>query len=138
MPLNNRASKAQLRLAFRVHPGRFAVCRLPPDAPPPEWAFHGDLWSVTRTSDEVSVVCAESAVPEGLKSEAGWVSLQLIGPFNFGLTGILEAFLRPLAEVKVPIFALSTFDTDWVLIPALRQEDALNALAAAGHFVEPD
>jgi hypothetical protein len=107
-----------------------------PEAPLPGWALQGDIWSVTRTREELSVVCAETVVPEGIRAEKDWVCFQLIGPFDFALTGILEAFLRPLAEARVPIFALSTFDTDWVLIPSPRQADALKALAEAGHSVE--
>jgi uncharacterized protein len=82
-------------------------------------------------------VCAEAAVPEGIRAEMDWVCLRLIGPFDFALSGILEAFLQPLARARVPIFALSTFDTDWVLIPSSRQADALKALAEAGHPAEP-
>jgi len=123
-----------VRLSFRIHPERLAVCRLLPDAPPPEWAFHGAFWSITRTREELSVVCAEAAVPDGVRAERDWICFQLAGPFAFALTGILEAFLRPLAEARVPIFALSTFDTDWVLIPAMREAEALAALAGAGHI----
>jgi hypothetical protein len=135
-PLPDDHGSDRVRLAFWVQPGRYAVCRLLPDAPPPEWAFHGEFWSVTRTREELSVVCGEIAVPEGIRAEKDWVCLQLIGPFDFALAGILEAFLRPLARAKVPIFALSTFDTDWVLIPSARQAEALNALAEAGHILE--
>jgi hypothetical protein len=135
-PLPDGRGSDSVQLTFRVQPGRYAVCRLLPDAPPPEWAFHGEFWSVTRTREELSVVCAETAVPEGIRAEKDWVCFQLVGPFEFALTGILEAFLRPLARAKVPIFALSTFDTDWVLIPATRRTDALKALAEAGHILE--
>ena len=98
--------------------------------------MQGSFYSITRTLEELSIVCPESAVPEATRCEKGWACLQLAGPFDFALTGILEAFLRPLAEARVPIFALSTFDTDWVLIPAAREADALRALAAAGHVAE--
>jgi len=124
-----------VRLAFRVHPGRYAVCRLSPDAPPPAWALQGDFYSLTRTHQELSIVCTETAVPDGVRAEIDWICLQLVGPFDFALTGILNAFLQPLAAARVPIFALSTFDTDWVLIPAPHLAAALQALAGAGHTV---
>ncbi len=131
-----RAATPHRQLRFHVRPERLAVCRLAPDTLPPAWALQGSFYSITRTPDELSIVCAESAVPDGTRCEKDWACLQLAGPFDFGLTGILEAFLRPLAEASVPIFALSTFDTDWVLIPAVREADALRALATAGHHVE--
>lgn len=136
MQTANSPEAPRRRLRFRIHPERLAVCRLPPDAPPPAWAFKGDFWSITRTREELSVVCAETAIPEGVRCEKDWLCLQLAGPFDFALTGILEAFLRPLAEARVPIFALSTFDTDWVLIPAPSRAAALTALAQAGHIAE--
>ena len=119
-------------LAFRVWEGRWAVCRLDPDAAIPEWVSTG-FASVTRTPDELSIVCPEEGVPAGVQAERGWACLQLQGPFAFTLTGVLTSFLAPLAEARVPIFALSTYDTDWVLIPAARLDDALHSLAAEGH-----
>ena len=121
------------RLTFKVHDGRFAVCRLAPDDPIPAW-LPRDAWgSVTRTSAELSVVCDESLVPQGVKHQSGWRRIELSGPFDFALTGILASILNPLAEARVPIFALSTFDTDWVLIPGEHLEKAKQALIGAGH-----
>jgi len=120
-------------LSFTVHPGRWAVARLDSAAPIPPWALAGPLASVTRTPHELSVVCPQSQVPPGQPAESDWACLQLIGPFPFSLTGILASFLNPLAQAQVPIFALSTFDTDWILVPAPRLQLALQALRAAGH-----
>ena len=114
--------------------GRFAVCRLAPDAEMPRWAA-GDFLSVTRTAEELSVVCAEAAVPEGIRREAGWRILKVAGPLDFSLTGILLALARPLAEAGVSIFALSTFDTDYVLVKEESVEIAVAALEAAAHAV---
>ena len=119
-------------LSFRVWEGRWAVCRLAPDAEIPAWVSTGFV-SVTRTPHELSIVCPQESVPGDVQAERDWACLQLRGPFAFTLTGILASFLAPLAEARVPIFALSTYDTDWVLIPASRLDDALRALSFAGH-----
>ncbi|MBI4891429.1 MAG: ACT domain-containing protein [Acidobacteria bacterium] len=122
-----------MALTFRRHAGEFAVCRLAPDAPMPDWALESLFSSVTRTPAELSIVCEASRVPESIQAERGWACLELCGPFPFALTGILASFLKPLAEAPVPIFALSTFDTDWILVPAAKLDAALQALRAAGH-----
>lgn len=125
-------------LSFSVLPGSFAVLRLPPDADVPAGLLVPPFHSVTRTPVELSVVCPEAAVPEGARAESGWALLALAGPFPFELVGVLASILAPLAAAGVSIFALSTFDTDYVLVKRDRLEDAVAALAAAGHQrVEP-
>lgn len=115
--------------------GRFAVCRLGPGDEVPAWAASGAFTSVTRTRDELSVVCAEGAVPEGTRCEGGWRIFGIEGPLDFGLTGILASVAEPLAEAGVSIFAVSTFDTDYVMVREENVERAVAALAAAGHRV---
>lgn len=122
-------------LRLVVEPGELAVARLAPDAEVPTWATAGTFTTVTRTPAELSIVCAADAVPGDVTAQAGWRVLRLEGPFAFELTGILAAVLTPLAAAQVPIFALSTYDTDWVLIPGARLGDAVAALRAAGHAV---
>ncbi|MGH9787677.1 MAG: ACT domain-containing protein [Candidatus Acidiferrales bacterium] len=121
-------------LRFSVLPGRFAICSLQPDAPVPPWATGGALVSVTRTGDELSLVCAEDDVPAHAQAARGYCSLKLLGPFTLDDTGVLLSFIAPLAERAVPIFTLSTYDTDYVLLPAARLDAALDALRAAGHL----
>ncbi len=121
------------KLKFSVIPGAFAVCRLPPDAPPPLWMVRGTFLSVTRSADELSVVTMEDVVPDEVKSEKGWACLKLHGPFPFQLTGILASFIGPLAEAGIPIFVVSTFDTDYVLVKGQDRVRSLKALADAGH-----
>jgi len=125
-----------LRLA--VLPGRLAVCRLPVEAPDPAWARTGDLSSITRTPDETSVVCSEAAVPEGVEREAGWRALRVEGVLDFSLTGVLSSILDPLAQARVSIFALSTHDTDYVLVREGDLDSCRRALADAGHEVLSD
>lgn len=123
-------------LELVVQVGQLAVVRLAPDARVPDWVPESGFTSVTRTADELSVVCAAGAVPAGTApAEAGWSLLTLVGPFEFSLTGILAAVLVPLADAGVGIFALSTFDTDHVLVKAAQLDDAVVALRAAGHTV---
>lgn len=112
-----------------------AVCRLAPDAPPPPWAMGGDFWALTRTPDELSVVCLASAVPAGVRAETGWRALMVAGPLDFALVGILRSLAVPLAEAGVSIFAVSTFDTDYLLVRAEQLARAVAALERAGHTV---
>ena len=88
---------------------------------------------MVRTRDELSIVCAEDRIPDGVRAERGWLALKLEGPFPFSMTGVLASFLQPLAEAQIPIFAISTFDTDYVLIKRETLEQAVVALGAAGH-----
>jgi uncharacterized protein len=120
-------------LRFSVLPGTFAVLRLAPDADVPAGLLVPPFHSVTRTPVELSVVCPETAVPEGARAETGWALLALAGPFPFELVGILASVLGPLAAAEVSIFALSTFDTDYVLVKRELLAKAIDALTAAGH-----
>jgi uncharacterized protein len=122
-----------VKVEFRRHALRLAVCRLGAEEAEPAWAAGGEFSAVVRTPGELSIVCEESAVPAGVKAQKGWGVIELVGPFDFGLTGVLASVLGPLAEAKVPIFAISTFDTDWVLIPGEHIEKAVRTLTAAGH-----
>lgn len=88
---------------------------------------------MTRTREELSIVCPESSLPPGASAERGWIALKLAGPFPFTLTGVLAAFIQPLAEAKIGIFAISTFDTDYVLIKRENVDAAIAALVGAGH-----
>jgi hypothetical protein len=110
--------------------GRYTICRLPADASVPAAFF-----SVTRTPDELSMVCEEAQAPAGTRCESGWRMLQVAGPLAFSLTGVLAGIAGPLAEAGVSIFAISTFDTDYVLVKEENLEKAMAALRAAGHRV---
>jgi uncharacterized protein len=124
-------------LKFAWVPGRFEVCRFPGDAPLPLWVWSGPLTSVTRTPDELSIVCAAGSVPPEFKGKIPWLCLKLEGPFSFSEVGILASFIEPLAESGVPIFAISTYDTDYVLVNEESAGIALQALKDAGHELLP-
>jgi len=125
----------RLALRLEVLPGRFAVARLPSDAPAPRWAAGDGFHSITRTAQELSIVCPENAVPKEVRSEAGFRALRIAGPLDFQLVGILLSLARPLAEAGVSIFSLSTFDTDYIFVREDQLERALAALGGAGHEV---
>jgi hypothetical protein len=122
-------------LTLQLIPGDFAVCRLPATEPVPAWAGSAVFSSVTRTADELSIMCPAAQVPAGIKHESGWRLLRLQGPFAFTETGILSAVLAPLAAARIGILATATFDTDYVFVKTGRLEEARQALVAAGHSV---
>ncbi len=106
------------------------------DAPIPGWAGGDEFYCATRTSDELSIVCPENRIDQsggGGTVEGGWVAFKLEGPFPFSMTGVLASFLQPLAEGQIPIFAISTFDTDYVLVKEENLHGAVALLSAAGH-----
>ena len=117
-------------MELTVVPGRFAVCKLPPDAPTPE-----RFWSVTRTEDELSVLCLEDAAPDGAEVEAGWRGLRVAGALDFALTGVAAALTTPLAEAGVSVLMIATYDTDYLFVREQSLDVAVAALAAAGHTV---
>ncbi|WP_354700685.1 hypothetical protein DSM112329_00970 [Paraconexibacter sp. AEG42_29] len=121
-----------------VRPGRFAVCRLAAAAAaPPAPPATAVLYSVTRTADELSIVCPEAEAPAGAVVEGGWRVLTLAGPFDLNTeVGVLVRILQPLADAGVGIFALSTYDTDHVLVHDAQLPQAVAALQAAGHTVD--
>jgi hypothetical protein len=124
---------ARHHLKFRQLPGAYAIVRLAPDAPIPNWATKADFTSITSTSDELSIVCPADNIPADMHSQHQWICFQLEGPFPFSLTGILLSFIEPLSSNGIPIFAISTFDTDYVLIQEEFAAHALTVLQAAGH-----
>jgi hypothetical protein len=129
-------SKSERSFDLTVLPGAFAIVRLAADTPLPRWAARGEFFSVTRTSDEVSVVCLADQVPSGIASETGWRAVKVTGPFALSEIGVLAAVAAPLAEAKVSLFAISTFDTDYLLVSEKQLNAAVAALKGAGHRIE--
>jgi hypothetical protein len=121
------------QLKFRRLPGAYAIVRLAPDASVPGWATKGEFTSITRTADELSIVCPTENLPSDVSSPHRWVCLKLEGPFPFSQTGVLLSFIEPLSSNGIPIFAISTYDTDYVLIKEEFAGMALEGLQAAGH-----
>jgi uncharacterized protein len=115
---------------------RLAICRLPAKAPMPEWVSKEPLWSITRTPDELTLVCPEAGVPSDIQAERGWLPLQVVGPLPLTMTGVLSSLSGPLARAGISIFAISTFETDIILIRENDLEKARDALVRAGHVVQ--
>ena len=124
-------------LTLSALPDTFAICRLDARAPIPLWA-RGDFVSITRTRDELSIVCAQSNVPDGIMCERDWRALRVEGKLDFALTGVLVALGVPLADAGISIFAISTFDTDYILVKARDLEKAKHVLQEAGNRIEEE
>lgn len=126
-------------LDLRLLPSAFAIVRLAPNAGLPWWAAASDgLLSFTRTPDETSVVCEEHRVPAGVRSERGYRAVRIEGVLSFEETGVLSSLATPLATAGVPIFVISTFDTDHILVRDHQLDRAIDILRGAGHLVTDD
>jgi len=99
----------------------------------PEWATKGDFTSITRTADELSVVCSTVNIPIDMDAGLRWICFKLEGPFPFSQTGVLLSFIKPLSASGIPIFGISTYDTDYVLVQEGSLRAALDALLETGH-----
>ncbi|MBD8869258.1 ACT domain-containing protein [Nocardioides donggukensis] len=117
-------------------PEKLAVVRMGPGAEIPTWAESSSLFSVTATATETSLVCASRSVPTKTPSQKPFTAFAVQGPLDFSLTGVLSALLAPLAAAEIPVFTISTFDTDWILVPLARADDATQAWEQAGHRVQ--
>lgn len=125
---------------FSVAPGTYAICRLPAAAELPPWASSSEgFTSVTRTPEELSIVCEETRVPapepEGLRREDGFALIKLHGPFPLDAVGILASVVKPLAEAGISLLAIGTFDTDYLLVKRAHAERAVATLTRAGHVL---
>jgi hypothetical protein len=124
------------RLSLILKPGRLAVCRLEPDQPLPEWSLHSpEFITMSRTRQELSITALESVVPDYVRAERGYRALMVEGPVPQNLIGIFASIVTPLAAAGMPIFAISTFDTDYVLVKEELLQGAVQVLEAAGHMV---
>lgn len=122
-------------LTLTLAPERFAVCRLAPGAPIPPLPLGRSLLALTLTPDELSLVIPEPDAPERATVETGWRALKVAGPLDFGLTGILASLTQPLAEAGLSVFAISTYDTDFLLVRDVTLGEALATLRDAGHRI---
>ena len=118
---------------LKVLSGRYAVSRLEAADRIPGWADGPGFVSITRTEDELSIVCLQERVPDGGKHDRDWVALKLQGPFAFDETGIVLSVIKPLSENELGIFLVSTFDGDHLLVKAKDEAAARGLLVAAGH-----
>ena len=122
-----------VQLNLSVLDDSFSVCRLLPDDDIPHWVPTRGFVSITRTVEELSIVCQSNALPDSVRTERGFRALKIEGPFDFSLTGILLAVIGPLADAGISIFAVSTYDTDYVLVKKNDLNQAVSVLSACGH-----
>ena len=120
-------------LTLVQHAEPLVVVRLGPGADIPEWASSGTLFSVTATATETSLVCGARGVPRKVRQEGPFTAFSVEGTLDFAMTGILAGLLVPLVDAGVPVFALSTFDTDWLLVPVGEAASAAEAWQATGY-----
>jgi hypothetical protein len=122
-------------LPLRIHDEELSFCRLAPDATVPASLLARPFVAFLRTKDEATLICPTVMVPQDVKTEYGYIALEMIGQYDFALTGILTQVIAPLEAVGISILALSTFNTDYVLIKADKREAAIKALQMAGHTI---
>jgi len=134
MQLDSQSPKSH-QLKFRQLVGLYAILRRPPDSPVPAWATKGDFSSITRSADELSIVCQAGNVPKEAAPDLHWVCLKLEGPVPFSQTGVLLSFIEPLSNTGIPVFAISSYDTDYVLVQEEFAEVAVGRLQASGHIL---
>jgi hypothetical protein len=124
----------KLRLSLFSH--KYAVCQFHPDKHIPYWALLGDFVSLTRTHEELSIVCQQDNVPGDIEAERGWRCVQVHGAFDFSVAGIHASLAIPLAEADISVLAIATYATDYLLIKEENVERALQVLEQAGHSIE--
>jgi hypothetical protein len=128
-------TKASRVFTLTVLPEQLGICRRDPSAPIPDRVVQSSFFSVTRTPDELSIVCNETHMPKEERCSIGWRCLKIKGPLDFSETGILAALSRALAEAEIPIFVLSTYETDYILVRKQHLTRAVDVLESAGHSV---
>jgi uncharacterized protein len=121
------------KLKFRKLGGTYAIMRLASGASLPDWSMKGEFISITRTADELSIVCPVASARAGLPTSESWICLKLEGPFPFSQTGVLLSFIEPLSTNGIPIFAISTYETDYVFVQEEFVTVSVDTLQRAGH-----
>jgi uncharacterized protein len=131
-----RKGRRRWKKKLLLLPETLCICRLERNAPIPEWALTGGFSSITRTAEELSVVCPQNRVPPGIQKQDGWKALQVEGPLDFSLTGVLASLTDPLAKEGISVFAVSTYDTDYLLVKEKQLEGAIQALRGEGYMLK--
>jgi hypothetical protein len=121
------------QVTIKELPGTYAIARIAPDSAIPAWADGRGFVSISRSDEELSIVCLADRVPADVRSDGDWTCFKFQGPFAFDETGILLAVIQPLSDNEIGIFAVSTFDTDYLLVKTAHRARAGELLAAAGH-----
>ena len=125
----------QGQLTLELMKGNYGVCRLRENSPIPVWCQQGEFYSITKTKDELSIVCLEEYVPNGVQVEKEWCIIKIVGPLDFSLIGILSKISQLMAECEISIFALSTYDTDYIMVKQAKIVQAIEKLKEAGYNI---
>ena len=127
-------------LVLRIRPleGLYGICRLDPTEPVPAWASRGEFSSISRSTAELSIVCVQRAIPDTVRCDRDWRVLEVEGPLDFALVGILADLSSALARADISLFAVSTFDTDYLAVHEADFAASVRALREAGHTVQGD
>lgn len=123
------------KLSLKILPDRLSVCRFEPIAALPDWIDRSAFYSITRTEEELTLVCREALVPAGTKCESGWRCIRVQGVLDFSEIGIMFSITQPLAKSGVSVFVISTYDTDYFLVKEKQLPKAIDALTAYGHQI---
>jgi hypothetical protein len=123
------------KLKLSPLPDIFGICRLDASGAIPAWATTASFFAVTRTADELSIISPQANVPDDVQCSRGWRALKVEGPLDFSVVGVVASLSTPLAAANIPIFVVSTYDTDYLLVAGEHFEQAVRVLAAAGHGV---
>lgn len=126
---------SQRKLTLSILQDIFAICKLDKDTRVPDWALTGSFLSITRTLEELSIVCPQDKIPEGTPCDRGWRCLKVEGPFDLSVGGIVASFSEPLARASISILVTSTFDTDYVMVKEEDIEKAVSVLSRGGHSI---
>ena len=124
------------KLNLMLSPHLYALCQFHPDKHIPYWALLGDFISLTRTPEELSIVCQQDNVPEEIEAERGWRCIKVHGYFDFSQAGVHASLAVPLAEAEISVLAIATYATDYLLVKAEKVERAIEVLGQAGHSVQ--
>jgi uncharacterized protein len=119
------------------YPEKMVVASLPAGSDVPAWAESASLLSISATATETTIVCAGRSMPKKVPHQGPFTAFAVEGPLDFGLTGVLAGLLAPLAEAEISVFAISTYPTDWILVPTERAEAAAEEWRRRGHTVVP-
>ncbi|WP_446897127.1 ACT domain-containing protein [Clostridium sp. LBM24168] len=122
-------------LKIRLLKEKFCVCRLNRDEDIPKWIKDDEFYSVTRTSEELSIVCVQNDIPDDIQCEKDWRILKIQGPLDFSLIGVLASISNILSENDISIFAISTYDTDYILVKNSDISNAVNSLSNSGYEI---
>lgn len=122
------------KLSASILPELLAVCQLEPNASIPDWADGDGFCSITRTKDELSVICMQERVPDGIKCERGLRAIKVEGPVPIEVSGVMSSLVKPIADAGVSIFAIATYDTDYVLVAQEKLDFATQVLSNNFNF----